>query len=113
MAEQELLCVICRQPIDDEWSRTGKEYCFSCNQEKVRPKQKVREQRQFNARDRISEVYAEMRAAIADRDRYRREADTIMSHIESSVEAGIVAKIKTLPFWTRIKLVFSPFHVHL
>lgn len=82
-------CVICHGPIKDdscwqakEWHRTGNSWCFHCSQSKVRPVQKVREQQKFNAKDRINEIYAEMRAAITERDKWRREASKAKSDCE-------------------------------
>lgn len=74
---------------DDKRNQSG--FCLSCLVTEVGPKRLKRSLDAYYSRQRINEVYAEMRAAIAERDKYRREAEQMKAKIrQEAIEAMVV-----------------------
>ena len=61
-----------------------------------------------NREDILGRRYAEMRAAINERDRYRREAQSVKDGLRSEVRQEEVERLRRLPFWRRMRILFSP-----
>lgn len=83
-------CKRCPKEIDSEIERTGSGFCRACYLTEVYPKRKARSILAYQSRERINEVYAEMRAAIAERDRYRRDAEQIKARIRREAIESLV-----------------------
>ena len=83
-------CKRCKETIDKDTARNGSGFCLTCYNLVVAPKRLDRSKRQHNMRDRIGEVYAEMRSAISERDKCRREADEIKRKIRQEVIDSMV-----------------------
>lgn len=82
-------CKRCPNEIDQEADRTGSGFCRECFLV-VYKTRATRSAQKYNARDRINEIYAEMRSAIAERDRYRREAESTKKKIRQEAVQAMV-----------------------
>lgn len=106
-------CNRCKSDVEDRDIYRG--ICPACRRD-TSPIRRERCERQWNARDRINEIYSEMRDAIRERDKYRAERDKILedarTKAEFEVTAKIIANIKmeilAMPWWKRLWLFLSP-----
>lgn len=59
----------------------------------------------------------EMKEATEERDRVRRcveeEKAKIRAEVEAAIKDEVVGRIRRLPFWARLRLLFNPFSNHI
>jgi predicted nuclease of restriction endonuclease-like RecB superfamily len=80
------------------------EFCMECATHKVFPKQCERKQRAPSRQDLLEKRYAEMRAAIAERDRYRREAEAVKQELRAEVRDELRRELRK-QFWLLFALL--------
>ncbi len=105
-------CASCQQTIvGSEYQHGGKSFCFGCLRTRIDPKRIERVNRMRE--DVLEKNYRQMREAIAQRDKYRREAAAVKDGLRAEVlaeeRARLKARLASLGFWARLRVLFNGF----
>lgn len=107
-------CHKCKRPFAQGGGRYkprgNVEFCMECAQKHIWPKQRERFYR-ASRQDILEQRHEEMRAAIKTRDKYRQEAQALKDSLRAEVAEQVADDFRRLPFWRRVRFVFSPWEV--
>lgn len=103
-------CPICNKPLRGGGQfkdAAGKLFHWDCHV-KFAP-QRMKRSAWRMRQDILEKNYAEMREAIAAREKYQREAEQIKDRLRSQVRRDVVDEFRKLPFFQRLRILFNPF----
>lgn len=89
-----------------------KTFCIDCYNSHAK-KRLERMRRDLAGRDRLSIYWGQIREAMAERDRYRREyeqiKDKMRAEINADIESETVRKIRGMTAWKRFKFLLGSY----
>lgn len=103
------MCAKCRDRPAQVFKTHGGPLCLTCDSAgQGKRSERFCRRGGFTRHDILEKRYAEMRSAIDDRDRYRRDALEIKDSLRAEVRREEIERVRHLSFWRRLRLLFDP-----